>query len=31
MRATPEFDFDLPESARMIREAAGRFRQPFHA
>ncbi len=25
MRATPDFDFDLPESARMIREAAGRF------
>ena len=25
MRATPEFDFDLPESALMIREAAGRF------
>ena len=25
MRATPEFDFDLPESARMIRDAAARF------
>ncbi|MCB2047433.1 MAG: acyl-CoA dehydrogenase family protein [Novosphingobium sp.] len=25
MRATPDFDFDLTESARMIREAAGRF------
>ncbi|MEQ1640149.1 MAG: acyl-CoA dehydrogenase family protein, partial [Novosphingobium sp.] len=25
MRATPDFDFDLPESAMMIREAAGRF------
>jgi isovaleryl-CoA dehydrogenase len=25
MRATPEFDFDLTESAMMIREAAGRF------
>ena len=25
MRATPEFDFALPESAMMIREAAGRF------
>ncbi len=25
MRATPEFDFALPESAQMIREAAGRF------
>ena len=25
MRATPDFDFDLPESARMIRDAAGRF------
>ncbi|HPZ45955.1 MAG TPA: isovaleryl-CoA dehydrogenase [Novosphingobium sp.] len=25
MRATPEFDFGLTESARMIREAAGRF------
>lgn len=25
MRATPEFDFALPESARMIREAAERF------
>jgi isovaleryl-CoA dehydrogenase len=25
MRATPDFDFDLPESARMIREAAARF------
>jgi hypothetical protein len=29
MRATPDFDFDLPESARMIREAAGRFRSRF--
>ena len=25
MRATPDFDFALPESAMMIREAAGRF------
>ena len=25
MRATPDFDFDLSESAAMIREAAGRF------
>ncbi len=25
MRATPEFDFDLPESAQMIRDAAARF------
>ena len=25
MRVTPDFDFDLTESARMIREAAGRF------
>ncbi|MFA7604721.1 MAG: acyl-CoA dehydrogenase family protein, partial [Novosphingobium sp.] len=25
MRATPDFDFDLPESAVMIREAAARF------
>jgi isovaleryl-CoA dehydrogenase len=25
MPATPDFDFDLPESARMIREAAARF------
>jgi isovaleryl-CoA dehydrogenase len=25
MRATPEFDFALPESARMIRDAAARF------
>jgi isovaleryl-CoA dehydrogenase len=25
MSATPEFDFDLPESARMIRDAAARF------
>ncbi len=25
MRATPDFDFDLTESARMIREAASRF------
>jgi isovaleryl-CoA dehydrogenase len=25
MRATPDFDFALPESAQMIREAAGRF------
>jgi isovaleryl-CoA dehydrogenase len=25
MRATPDFDFDLTDSARMIREAAGRF------
>ena len=25
MRATPDFDFDLPESARMIRDAASRF------
>ena len=25
MRATPEFDFGLPESAEMIRAAAGRF------
>ncbi|MBV1688717.1 isovaleryl-CoA dehydrogenase [Novosphingobium sp. G106] len=25
MRATPDFDFGLPESAQMIREAAGRF------
>jgi isovaleryl-CoA dehydrogenase len=25
MRATPDFDFDLTESAAMIREAAGRF------
>lgn len=25
MRATPEFDFDLPDSARMIRDAAARF------
>lgn len=25
MRATPEFDFDLPESARMIRDSAARF------
>src|SRR3546814_2121959 len=25
MRATPEFDFQLGESAEMIREAAGRF------
>jgi isovaleryl-CoA dehydrogenase len=25
MRATPDFDFDLTESAMMIREAAGRF------
>ena len=25
MRATPELDFALPESALMIREAAGRF------
>ena len=25
MRATPDFDFGLPESAAMIREAAGRF------
>jgi isovaleryl-CoA dehydrogenase len=25
MRATPEFDFDLPESARMIRDATARF------
>src|SRR5512139_482537 len=25
MRATPDFDFGLTESARMIREAAGRF------
>ncbi len=25
MRATPEFDFDLPDSARMIRDATARF------
>ena len=25
MRATPDFDFQLGESAEMIREAAGRF------
>ena len=25
MRATPDFDFDLTESAQMIRDAAARF------